>query len=1210
MYRINSALKQTSTLKLGQSSSVVGSLRSYSKNNGANNKGKFKGFSEFIDDEDLMVDQRKQVKVKEEVKQEEVDIDKMIANIDMKQLKLMRYDDNPEYFDLFKREHVNIQDAFYLEENIHQIRAQAKAKEDAELEGSQFQTKKISFNDVSQQKSDYIAQQLNKFKEQYEKPLVQLYKEVTSGNNILHKSKVAEERRLERQLRKLSTQDKLSGLEKHYRSIVQLRNALDFRGKSILSKPDEEDAWMRMLERTEITDPMNLNRLIMNDEYNDLGYDTMVSEEYINQLSAVPFDFANPNSYASMVRLVQELEGDNLPEPVKDTAAEQSNVAEIKSQFNKLMEEVEMDKKEILDNQDIGDVIAPSEEFKSIFEDIEQVKQEFETALRQKEMTNEQKYQHLDKIQKYFKAMNTPSVSDAKDINTLIKNASVTMALGSARLTEDQIGELLMGEELAEDAEPKEGEEDAAEEEKPAATEEVVVDTNEFNLVEYLKQENSHSSQRSQLLAEIQEAEQELNAVDHTTPSTATATTTTDAPVEGAVAATTTDAPVEGTTTTVTASTTPATAKSTKSAPAVAEDKEIYNPEATPNQVYDSNLNLDQYLPKDMPEEAEEEKVLKLKTNALTQDLGDIPEELFDFKNVEDITPEEREELDLDDQDMEEDDLDDDPNDEFYDKVAPSELVDLDVLSAKIRLREEEALNRIADLYANKEVNEKTATEVVDLLYASYKENNLFHPDVIEHDKQTIREANGDVLIPDDVYFEYDTTFRDLVDRDVLFKMHLKDTDLVRVLTHQLTEMGLLKEEKVLKHSLENVPISKEIVEASPDTFPDFVKEIIDQDQEDTKQTKKTNVDKTTTNNTNSNDTTITTSKNDSNVVLNNNNNNNSTTTDSINEIDEEDSIQQLENEIYDERRLYINLKPAIKDQGVITIPRINKKPKKASDKYDPLDSHDPWMMGKPFDMAKLRLNGQENPLPYEDDSRAFNRPFDLANSSPMIEETVLEEEDTFDDLVPGNDQEPELFEEAELYHYLQEGNGEEWFRPEKIGDADIEVLKRGMKWYPREHIHTYPYQMITSHSPSDQFELSFWINRKVILRVNIAAFNLPQVVEQRLADLTGKRYNPITKVLTLVCDNQKEQSDNKFQAKRLFNEILYESCLADPNFVPTKPIAITATEESSSSLFTPSQQAQTQDKLSLFRLRGFPLLSTQQVSNLQLSSFIQSKLN
>jgi len=1203
MYRINSALKQTTKLKLGQQVNTSLAVRTYSS---GKKNGKFQGYSEFIDDEDLVVDQRKQQKVKEEIKQEEVDIDKMIANVNMKELKLMRYDDNPEYSELFRREHVNMQDAFYLEETIHQIRAQVKAKEDAELDGSQFKSKKVSYSDVSQQKSDYIAKQLNKFKEQYEKPLVELYKEVTNQNNLLHKTKVAEERRLERQLKKLSTKDKLSGLEKHYRDIVQLRNALDFRGKSILSKPDEEDAWMRIMERTEITDPMNLNRLIMNDEYNDLGYDSMVSEEYINQLSAVPFDFANPNSYASMIRLVNELE-DSQPQ----ISYENANVAELKSQFNNIMEQVEEQKKEILENQDIGDIIAPTRESERVFEDIEKIKQEFETAVRERELTLEQKYEHLDNIQKYFRTMNTPSVADAKDLQTLLKNANITMSLGSPRLTEDQVGELLMGEELEEDAEPKDDEE--APVEVTATEEEVTIDPNDFDFVRDLNN-TSGIANRNEILSEIAEFEQTFGV------ETVVAKPISDAtPVDGEVT------PVEGVEgvevaaveTTITTPT-PAATTTTKTE-SIEEVDEVAEETNTP--AFEINANLDQYLSKNGKEDATEEKVLKLKTSS-TLDLSGIDEKLFDFKDLEDLTPEDKEYLTLQDQGMEEDDLDDDPNDEFYNRVAPSELVDLDVLSAKIRIKEEAEINRVADLYADKEVNEKTASEVVDLLFNSYKENNLFHPDIIEHDKQTIREANGDVRIPDNVYFEYDTTFRDLVDRDVLFKMHLKDTDLVRVLTHQLTEMGLLREEKVLKHSPENVPISKQTVQALPDVFPDFVKEIVNQeeledvedeseyDEQSIKLNKKQikNVDTTTTTTTNNNNTTTTTitTKNGSSSSSNSNNDN----INSMNEIDE-DSVEQLENEIYDERRLYINLKPAIKDEGVITIPRTNKKPTKqnTTQEYDPLESNDPWMMGKPFDMAKFRLDGQENPLPFEDDSRPIRRDFDLDNSSAMIEELVLEEEDTFDDLIPGNDQEPEFFEQAELYHYLQEGNGEEWFRPEKIGDADIEVLKRGMKWYPREHIHTYPYQMITSHSPSDQFELNFWINRKVILRVNIDAFDLPQVVEQRLAALTGKRYNPFTKVLTLVCDNQKEQSDNKFQAKRLFNEILYEACLADPNFVPTKPL-FNLEKDVEQSSFTPSQSAKSQDKLSLFRLRGFPLLSTHQVSNLQLSSFIQSKLN
>ncbi|KAN0050006.1 hypothetical protein ACTA71_003106 [Dictyostelium dimigraforme] len=1152
MYRVGSSVKKSNQIRT--TTNVV--IRNYcSENSSTQNeqekpkkkKSSREIFSEFVDDDEIVVDHRKIVEKKKVVDQKAQDFDKMLAGITMKELKLMRYRDNPETFELFKREHFHINDAFNMAITTKSLLEKQKQKQEQELTGSLFNTQKINYEKYSQIKSDHIANELNKFKDQFEKPLVEAYNEVTNQSNLIYRAKRAEERLIKKRIEKENKQYKISNLERHYRDIVQVRNALDFRGKTILAGSDEEDAWQRILERSEISDPHNLSRLHMMDEYNDLGYQTEITEDYINQLSLVPFDFANPASYSSMVNLLDQIYNDGSSRPheyfadvlVKNKlkAIEEANNNGTKAgkQLSaKLFKELEAEKEadKLLFSKYRSYTFSPEESGTIKDQDVEEYKI---ASVRYGQYRDIQSRLHPQKKQipqdqidnyKLYQQMNTPSVSNPKSASDLLAVGQMSLKAGTRPSTVDEIIDLLpYDEEVVEDPVPI-----VDDPEIPVVPEADLPPLPEdpFGINKDFFDENGNF---------LGEEEQEIVIEQK-----ASVNESGEVVIENVETLVT--IPVEQ---------------------SIQEEKP-------------KELSLEErYAGKEDPSKDSEElegSTLRFFNNNLRPE-RDV--ELIENRmDAIDKFYDRQRELPMDEREGE--------LDELVTRPLPSRLPDLGVLSAKIRANEEESLNIIANKYINEEINEKTATEVLDEIYEAYKTNNLFDEDIIEHDRNTIREANGDVAVPDSMYFEYDTTFSDLVDRDVIFKMPLKDTDLVRVLTHQLTETGLLKQEKVLKYNADDMPISKKLVESRPDVFPDFVEAIIDQDP---KRSKDEVFDYGT----------FGVSAEGGEVVS------------TIKEEEFEKLLvnprsDEVHDEIYDERRLYINLRPQIKDEGVITVPTIFRKKTKKLPKSS-IDSNNGWLMGKPFNMLEYRLNGQPNKLPIDEEQPENDDEIDEDEPAPLIEELVDEEDDDFKDLDPGIDQEPELFEETDLYYYLQQGKNQEWFRPEKINDSDIALLERRQTWYPRQHIKTYPFEFISSHNTTDQTAHHSWINRKAVLKVNISAFNLSKTVENRLAQLTANRYDPHKKVLTLVANNHKTLPENKYEAKRLFKELLHEASLADPNFVSVRTDNYKAPQPES---FVPSQAA-TQSKFNIYRLQGFPILSNQQKQHIELYSHIRSYL-
>ncbi|GAM26508.1 hypothetical protein SAMD00019534_096830 [Acytostelium subglobosum LB1] len=554
---------------------------------------------------------------------------------------------------------------------------------------------------------------------------------------------------------------------------------------------------------------------------------------------------------------------------------------------------------------------------------------------------------------------------------------------------------------------------------------------------------------------------------------------------------------------------------------------------------------------------------------------------------------------------------------EADDDIIPmeiNEMPDFRPLSNQLMELELKEVERIATKYMNEPVNEKTASDVLDEMYRADLKNNIFNESVIKHDYDVLRADLGDIHMPTDVSFAYDTTFKDLVDRDVLFKMPLKDTDLVRVITHQLTEFGLVRQETTLKEAPDNIPVPREIIEdpANADLFPDIMDSLAPGKKfGESSTTSSTSTQTSTSASATSTTTTGTGSGSGSSRVTSSGSNNNTTsssekteTTATATTAPVEDANTFDRDAIYDPRRVYTELMPVFEDNGVIALPPkedIRKKVSKdtSGDVVGPagytmnqMNSHDLWLMGKPFDLAKFRLGGQENPLP--------------VFSQPKMDEGEIDQDGDEEDDAPSPD--PALFEQSELYRHFQEGKGEEWFGPEKVGDKHIDPLNQAMRWYPREHLPTYPFEFIVSHNTQDQFKEDFWINRKAIMLVNVAALNLPEVVERRLAEMTSSRFNAETRVLKIVANNHKSQSENKRQCRTLLNALLHEAYLADPNFVSIRPDNYLP--EKPVSTFVPSKSAKELGKFNLFRLTGFPTLQVQQQRNKQLQAIKEFNLN
>ncbi|EFA81323.1 hypothetical protein PPL_05303 [Heterostelium album PN500] len=1162
MYRACSLLKSqrvSTLLRQSTLSSMVNNNGQQQQQRGYSSSKKTSKFSlDFEDDEDLVIDTRIQEKKLEIKKEEEIDIDDMIANTTLKELKLMRWTENYEALELAKRENVDLHDIFTPDETTEEVQAKIAAQENAELKGSKFQSVKLTYKQLSQIKTAYISKLLNQFKDTFEKPLVQLYKETISEANNIYFSARADKKRLLKEKLRNSVRRKLSGLETHFQDLIFVRNALQHAVEepSRLDPEVVDEAWQRLLNRSDIMDPDNLARDLMSDEYNDFGQEYEYAENYITQLSMIPYDFRNPKSFNSLVELydkfIEEIDGGN------GNVGVSSELTVEQVEFERSIDQLRQLAVESSPAQ-LESFLAVKLAGGNLIEIPQSIKQDFTASRVIPSLTETLKQRFLEEVESMGGENGEAEDEDFAEDRPQIENPDSELApakpesLTASQRTNRRLQEKY--ELLLADIQDK----TMRAEDTPAKSIGAAVDANEM-LALSKKQ-----------LTGIQYDEQKFMDIAH--------------PEDKVVEEGAEEKQEE----------TPAAAD----AAAVEESA----PVLTKKQLAQQNLdrlvkNRDELLAKGIPlvdiEFAIEQAKYDLESNEVDDELVDMDDDEDELKMDDDHDDDEQdaeeveEEEDLEDDEDFEGDEEDEPLNEQLDQ-----LPDFKTLSSKLMESEISDLSRIAKKFYGQPMNEKTASDVLEELFQSHMKTREFDKDLVKHDYDVLREAHGDVHMPSSVQFQYDTGFRDLVDRDVIFKMPLKDTDLVRVLTHQLSEFGLVNQNKVLKDAPDNIPVPRSIVEAESNDglFPDILDHIDEareiglgskarQQQQKSNNNENNNNNNTTSSSSSTSSTSSGSTLSSSPSTKNNNNNNNNVQSNSnINNFNNTDAI-------YDSKRLYTELVPIFDDSGVVTLPpKSDLRKKVAPDGKDSIKgasgiskkdfhSNDLWLMGKPFDISKYRLGGQENPLPYY----RFGQPLEF----------------TEDDEDPAPPPDASLFDDIETYRYFQEGRGEEWFGPEKVGDKHIDPLNQTMRWYPREHLPTYPFQFEISHNTQDQYAEDFWSNRKVVMRVNIAALNLPEVVEQRLIELTYNRFDTEKRVLTLVANNHKSQDENKHQCKSLFKNLLHEAYLADPNFVSVR--TDNYKPDSNVSTFVPSKSAKKLEKFNLLRLTGWNTAQEQKI--------------
>eukprot|EP01133_Synstelium_polycarpum_P016677 gene16677-19819_t len=1177
MYRAYSLVSKTTAVRLQAAATNSVQQRLYAS-------GKKSKFTEFEDDdEDMVIDTRLVEKIVEKKRDEQVDIDHMIANTTMRQLKLMRWTEDYEGLDLAKREYVDLHNAFSPDESTEQVLAKIKTRELAELKGSKFTSVKVAFTDVAKIKTTYIADLLNQFKAHYEKPLVELYvSAIGEANDKYRGTRAAKKRALKMKLKE-GVAKRLSSLERGFRDLMHVKNAMvaAVKDNSIMDGEQADETWQRMLERSNVLDPLNLARDIIKDDYNDFGNDYEFTEAYVTQLTMVPFDFANPRTYNSLVNfyddLIDSIDEADVAEPRENYTPAQIKTADEIERLRKLgldlspedlkvylATQLNAEQDKDLSFGDSPSAVATNVEDTATLEANENVEevsadqQQKNTTKLKIDKTLRQEFERVtemltNKIDTTTIYREPTSVSDAKTIKELMRAARSGLKKEDLAYNEKRFLYIAFPEEVvAEEA----TEQKAA---KPKRDVKAAMDAQMLVLQNQRSELASQNKSTDNIDFKIEELETKMEDYEDYMEDRAD------------------------------------------------EDQELMDEEGDQEEEDDKEDDDEE----DDEDDNEDDIEGREDDDEFADDMDNV-EDIIDIDNdVEtgnntgtvqqggakrQLTPEQNAAVQakIDAIEAQRDLI---PND-----TPMQTLPDFELLAADLMERQDQETARIVAKFANSPVNEKTASDVLDDLYASHKENNIFHPKVIEYDAKVLREAHGDVAIPTAVQFQYDTTFKDLVDRDVIFKMPLKDTDLVRVLTHQLSEFGLVKHNKVLKEAPDNVPITREIVESNPDLFPNLL-EHVDETREMGYATPAT-TDSTvndTSSSTNKNNTTSTTSATTTSTKSNQSNTKATTTTTTTTSTTSTTTTQGAtgefsENDIYHSERLYTELNPIFEDNGVITLPPKEQLRKKVpTQNIDEVvgnsgmtrrqfRSHDAWLMGKPFDLSKYRLGGQENPLPFYRYDTDKNYTEDDDDEIPPPDATYMKD--------------------IEMYRYFQEGKGEEWFGPEKVGDQHIDPLNTTMRWYPRNHMPTYPIQFELSHNTQDTHKEDFWASRKVVMRVNIGAMDLPPVVEERLAAITKKRFDAETRILTIVANNHNSQDENKFQCKRTFMLILHEANMADPNFVSMR--ADEYVPEKALYEFIPSKAAKSLDKFNLFRLTGFPLLQEQRTKQ----EFLQSLKN
>jgi len=292
-----------------------------------------------------------------------------------------------------------------------------------------------------------------------------------------------------------------------------------------------------------------------------------------------------------------------------------------------------------------------------------------------------------------------------------------------------------------------------------------------------------------------------------------------------------------------------------------------------------------------------------------------------------------------------------------------------------------------------------------------------------------------------------------------------------------------------------------------------------------------------------------------------------------------------------DDTDAYLEFVPTYQDQGTFLLPQKEKKNKAASriseqEKFDKevneLDDREKAQRHLP----KKKMNKYRP---------AFEALMEYERMEPQRFKALKDEQ-----------------EEELAAHHEYEKWRKIWPHPQ-IGETDMEgaELEKFMKsdhWFPVNHLFynhnveffTRTLPLAPELKPADKMRM-----RKVVMRVYVAPLELPKVVDKRLKELLGPRYNQPAKVVTLTGSDRHTQRDNKSYLKLLFREILHEAWLADPNYLPMR-------EAPAPEPYTwkPSAAAEQVSKPLLFRLFGIPLQTKdQQIRKLEKIGQVMSTL-
>lgn len=160
-----------------------------------------------------------------------------------------------------------------------------------------------------------------------------------------------------------------------------------------------------------------------------------------------------------------------------------------------------------------------------------------------------------------------------------------------------------------------------------------------------------------------------------------------------------------------------------------------------------------------------------------------------------------------------------------------------------------------------------------------------------------------------------------------------------------------------------------------------------------------------------------------------------------------------------------------------------------------------------------------------------------------------------------------------------KEHSDAEWNRRAAMTKKQQEKMRVDRKEFPIEWItNTYLEPQWTDKARRR------WRERKVVLKVRLAALELPPVVKKRLVSLLGPRYNKELDEGKVVADKYDTKEENRLYSLMLFRSLLTESWLAHPNFVRVKETRKDLLKKTNTTLKNTISELAKGDKLTVFR--------------------------